>query len=216
MTYNERTEAEREFGCNTDAELDLLTAILHQNDILHHLPFLKAEHFALELHQKLFTACDRRISNGEKVTLFTVIDELGDRQAARQLLRHTHFCVAPVETARVIVDLANIRSLIEACQDVLTGFASDPSQTFPEVAGPINRVMQDSAASDGTKRQRGEADVIAEILEDMKTRKKPTSTGLSRLDGAMGGGLYAGRAYGFAARKKGWQDHIGQHDQLQT
>ena len=40
------------------------------------------------------------------------------------------------------------------------------------------------------------------ILAAMKSKKRPYSTGLRKLDEAMGGGLYPGKSYGFAARKK--------------
>jgi replicative DNA helicase len=44
--------------------------------------------------------------------------------------------------------------------------------------------------------------VIEDILADLKNVSKPFSTGLRKLDEAMGAGMFPGKSYGFAARKK--------------
>ena len=43
---------------------------------------------------------------------------------------------------------------------------------------------------------------ITSVLARLKDPGRCDSTGLSKLDNAMGGGLYAGKAYGLQARKK--------------
>jgi replicative DNA helicase len=49
---------------------------------------------------------------------------------------------------------------------------------------------------------KSDQEVTLEIIESIKNDDRPFSTGLSRLDKAMDGGMYPGKAYGICARKK--------------
>lgn len=194
---------------NIPAEQALLGAIFINNDTLFHVGALKSEHFAEPVHQRIFEAVSAMRRDGvvaDPLTLKTRFDEddtLKDIGGSEYLARLTGAAIGIINApdyADLVVELAQRRAVIEACQLAQEALESVDVKT-EEVAESLLREVE-RAFAETSIRLRNSYDVAAEILEDMKTCKAPISTGLIKLDAAMGGGLYPGRSYGFAARKK--------------
>lgn len=187
---------------NLELERDVLAVLLDQPEFFYHIPFVQAEHFQHPFHQALFSEIERRLAASEGLALPALAERMGEVKYLIGLRSRVLQVLSPMETARRVVELANIRRLLAACQGTLIKAQEDPAVSFAELAGGLQNEFQAVSAEEGTKRQRRDDQVTEAILERLKTRVSPTSTGLPKLDEAMGGGLYPGRSYGFAARKK--------------
>ena len=71
-----------------------------------------------------------------------------------------------------------------------------------EVAAEISRQVSDVVGVQEDGRFKDDMEITQEILDGVNQRREPYSTGIPKLDNAMGGGLQPGFSYGFAARKK--------------
>ena len=198
---------------NPSIEFQILGAIMSDNGILDHIPFLLEDHFATPAHQRIFSGIQAFVKQGKPANALTLRVHFADDPdlsavggaggyltGAMVDSIHVH---DPVYFAKYIVELAQRRALQDACAeaaDQLEVLDAGPpaeialklAQRFEEVARGFNG----PCFSNG----RDVADMILEKLKKPPTQA--TSTGMKRLDTAMGGGLYAGKAYGFAARKK--------------
>jgi replicative DNA helicase len=107
----------------------------------------------------------------------------------------------PVEIAQRLVDLSRKRDLIQTCEGMasLIRESEKPLQEYTsELLTEIERLNRENPIEEF----QNDAQVIEEILIDLKDERKPNGTGYRCLDEAMGGGLYPGKSYGFAAKKK--------------
>lgn len=65
-----------ESAVNFEAEQGVLAALLLNNDVFHAVTFLRAEHFAEELHRIIYEAIAARIADGRAATILTVAGDL--------------------------------------------------------------------------------------------------------------------------------------------
>lgn len=102
--------------------------------------------------------------------------------------------------ASTIRDLAQRRRFLDLVNEATVGVEdldTPSSEMFARLSGDIQRL----AAGDGRK-VRTKRQVSEEIATGLDEKAEAYWTDLRALDEAMGGGMYAGRMYGFAARKK--------------
>lgn len=198
---------------NLELEYALLGCIVIDNRMLDHLSFLDASHFYSQPHAAIYQAMRDLHAEGTPVTPFTLTlekDDLDTVSEAGGLVRYLSSAVAksgvlmqPLEEARELVRMAQKRAFIVSCQRYAES-ASDPSddRTADEHAALLNAELEAIIRGYGIAEFEDDFVVTEGILEDLKDQRKPYGTGLWKLDEAMGGGLYPGRSYGFAARKK--------------
>jgi len=194
-------------------EFNILGAIVNDNRLLDALSFLDETQFYSQQHSAIFSAMKALRESGEPITPFTVrLDEsnskladeaggvtryLGSAMASGRLLMN------PVEEARILTKLAQKRAFISSCQRYAESAANEFDQTSAEeyaalLGSDLEKIIRTGGVNDFVD----DFTVTEAILEDLKDHRQPYSTGLRALDETMGGGLYPGRSYGFAARKK--------------
>lgn len=170
---------------------------------------LKPEHFCHEMHRIIFEAVVEKIKeNGraEKAIFPPLLaDKIGAEAAAYLQKCLTHAVTAGTFNfdyyADRIIEAHHARMLLARCAAVKGLLESDS----PDVAAAIAelRSATESAMDDAMgDKFHDAASVTMALAMDMENNVTPYPTGLSLLDDAMGGGLYPGKAYGIAARKK--------------
>ncbi len=181
------------------------------NALLERIPFLQEEHFYSMPHGRLFTAITQKIQQGIPANPLTLRVQFendpdfaltGRGQYLTEALAAAIRVLAPIEHARYLCELAQRRSLHAACTHAANVLEADTEEPPAETAIKLAKEFEQVSRGFATPRIFDDYEIGAQILEDLKDQKRPHSTGLSRLDNAMGGGLYPGKAYGFAARKK--------------
>lgn len=193
---------------NIDLEQGLLGAVLTNNGAFHNVMELRAGHFFDSLHQRIFLALDDAISAGRSATPITLkghFDDPMEDDIAKYLMKIAVSSVHVIDIkdyARSIIELSQRRALYDACKEaqarVEMGHSEDPLKTAYDLA----QRFQEASVGFGAPVFMDDCEVVQAILEDLKNEVKPYPTGISALDFAMDGGLYPGKSYGFAARKK--------------
>lgn len=212
--------AEREEGAisgypagllNIELEQATLGTYLVNNDTMRLTMALKPEHFFEPLHQRIFSTfldCWGRGAGFSPITLkhqFDVDPSLVDIGGGAYLAKLAASAITVVniqDYARVLIELAQRRALFDACGEasnaIVTAKDDDPLQTALALA----QKFQDVSTGFDAPIFQDSYQIAEEILEDFKRDVRPYPTGLYDLDSAMDGGLFPGKSYGFAARKK--------------
>lgn len=198
---------------NLDAEQALLGAILVHNGALRHVtPKLAAEHFWEPVHRRIYEAILHLQDKGQIASPVTLkhyfdrdegLSEIGGGQYLARLAAAAVMVINVTDVSEVILDLALRRSLIGLCHTTLERLYHDTSWGIAsEVAAELSRRASDVIGIQEDGRFTDDHEVTKAILDRFKHERKPYSTGIDKLDACMGGGLYPGFSYGFAARKK--------------
>lgn len=194
-----------------EAEAAILGAILIDVGALYEcLGVLLPEHFSEPAHQRIFAAMLAQHATGTAPSAFTlkpVFEADPDLQAAgggKYLASLAGAAIAVLnirDIAAEIVKTYQRRNVILACRDAMRE-AFDGSVEPERMAESLMHSVHGVFSGSVGLCIKNNFEVGQEILRDLADKKQPYSTGLSRLDQAMGGGIYPGKSYGFAARKK--------------
>lgn len=194
-----------------EMEQSLLGKLIQSPELVNEISWFDQCQLSEPVHQRLFKEIKRRVANGEPCNatvmkpVFDSDPSLSDIGGGRYLFNLTstpHHAFTVEGIAREICEIQArfdvallCRSVMEASLDLNTGKAS-------ELISSLIASSQDLLGWRGTRRPKFDFEVIESLLEDLKQDLPSNSTGIPKLDNAMGGGLFAGKAYGFAARKK--------------
>jgi replicative DNA helicase len=188
-----------------DVEFALIGWILSNNRVMSVTGDLRADDFHSAPHADIYQAIEKLSRSGDDITPFTIAPLLERPDAYDDLggfnkyivgsFSHSLVYPLPASLAKHIVKLAKERRFIEACQNAV-------DMPLSEAALAVTRAANQATTSTSRTAMRTSREVACKIVDDMKTDVIPTSTGLRKLDEAMGGGLFTGKSYGFAARKK--------------
>ena len=194
---------------NIEAEQAILGALLMNNAALLLCNGLCAEDFAEPLHGRIYASIREvaRDAQASPITLKTRFDgdpalaTIGGASYLVKLCGRAGLALDVKALAEEISRLAVRRRIVADCRMAIIQL-EDPETRAEEVATMLSTAMQ--AVSSQTDRLRALPDfeVSAAVADDTRTAAACVSTGLQRLDECMAGGLYQGKAYGFAARKK--------------
>lgn len=197
---------------NLDAEQELLGAILLNNSVAVRLgSFLRSDHFYSDIHRAIYAAMEILIARGETADPVTLkayfengglLESMGGTKYLARLAGSATTVFNAEEYARVVVDLAQRREL----HSIASGAAENA--VAPEAATPAPDLIATTIAALvrlaglGLKPASTNAMVALEVVGDMQRSLPCYPTGIAGVDEAMGGGLYQGKCYGIAARKK--------------
>lgn len=196
----------------TMLEQSLLGSLLISNSRLGEVRgSIGGEYFTHPVHRRIFDAICRMVDEGRPanpVTLFPLFDDDEDLQQVggyKYLVRMAGAASSVIEAAdyaRAIADDHHANIMAEQCQIAAEKLAGGNSEEPAEEV--IRELLTDCDAflSKSSVQQQGKRGISTEILEDLYADTHAFSTGYSRLDRAMDGGLHPGKVYGFAARKK--------------
>jgi replicative DNA helicase len=197
---------------NISAEFNILGAIIASNELLEHIPFLQVEHFVSEPHQRIFLSIKRLIASGQRADIFSLGSMLdgdedlslagGTKKYLVSSLGQGGIEPFPIEIAKLIVRLAQRRALLGACSKAEAVIQENLTEDPAEIALTLAKEFEEVSRGFDSPQMFDDFQVTEQILESLKEEKKPYSTGIARLDECMDGGLYPGKAYGFAAKKK--------------
>lgn len=191
----------------------ILGCILLQPVLLKRLDFLHPDHFHSTAHAEIFAKMRQLHEDGEPISPFTVVPDAESVQALKitggvlpyfgGLISAANLVIDAEREARLLVGMAHKRDLIRACQTTIAAATNEADdRTAEEHTATLSSHLESVMKRCGGGGVQDDYEVTDAILKDMLDDRPPVSTGLPRLDTAMGGGLFPGRAYGFAARKK--------------
>ncbi|MZR30969.1 replicative DNA helicase [Sneathiella litorea] len=190
---------------NIDAEQDLLGAILVNNEAASKVTgFLKAEHFAEEVHRRIYDAATLLIERGEiadPVTLKSYFDrdealaDIGGSQYLARLAASATTIINADNYGRLIYDLAMRRELIQLGEEIVnTAYDSDleeTSQSQIENAEQKLFALAENGAHEGALMPvRFAVDEALKSIEEAFQRDGNlvgVTTGLKDMDGKLGG-----------------------------
>jgi replicative DNA helicase len=188
---------------NIEAEQAVLGALLVNNEAMLYIGQLRSENFYEPLHQQIFAVICDWFDKGQTVnpltlkTIFTADYKYLNNLAVNASL------VKDISTYySIIMDYARrrrMRDIFQEGQVVLSDFDNYKAE---DIAITASQKLQKSLSDADSKMFQNDAEVIESVLNDLKSDVTPYQTGYEKLDTAMAGGLYPGKSYGFAARKK--------------
>ena len=201
----------------TEIEQALLGAILVNGEALFMVGDLRPQHFAEPLHQRIFQAMLDRNGRGEAIDFITMARQFaadpsiaasGNPKYLSQLAGYASRVIRPADYAREITLAYSARAMLEIFQQAAHRIAAQdepPDLIAAQVASSLEKLTTE------TDRQfiQSSYDVGTQIIQDLKDDVRPDSTGIAKLDEAMGGGLYPRKVYGVAARMKVGKTTLG-------
>jgi replicative DNA helicase len=190
-----------------NVEAQMIGAVLMNGALLAKAGFLKPEDFAIDVHQTFWGVIKHMTGKGMVATPNSVAAHLATAgDGTRDYLRD---CAAMGEgiPARTIEDMAghlkdlSLRRTLIAVSDEMKrkaeNFDALADEVLAETIGDVQRL-----AGDGLKRGVSKREAALAAVEQMKGGLPCYPTHLETLDMVMGGGMFAGKCYGVAARKK--------------
>ena len=201
----DRIPTGRDLPFDEDIEAILLGSILADNTLLEHLDFLKAEHFAIRLHQKIYDAIKDQTGRGRRADASTVrpllagdtdLKEAGDDYIGYLAQQFFPAAIA-VDYARSVAALGVLRETIQTAADVIKT-ASDPGAVRDASAVARTAGEHLMALADGmtvgdrktrwTTAEAGKASLASiEFAYRNKGQITGVPTGIRDLDKFMGG-----------------------------
>lgn len=191
--------------CDLDMEFGLIGWILANNKVMSVIGDLRADDFYSSAHADIFQAIEKLNRKGDGITPFTIAPLLENPELFEDFggvnkylagsFSHSLAFPMPYLLGPHLVKLANERRFSEACEKAV-------DMPVAEAAALVTRAATEATSSKDRLSLKDSKSVSVDICEDMKSDVVPYSTGLKKLNEAMGGGIYTGKSYGFAARKK--------------
>lgn len=197
---------------NLEAEQALLGALLCSNLVLRQTQELDPLDFFEPVHQRIYAAILESIAADKTANPVTLKPQF-DQDAALSgigggaYLAKLAGCASMVldyrQLAQTLRELAMFRRIYALCSESLFAIGERWHEKKPEEClGNLIADLQKIGTSSASLKPKTDIDVAREILQDQSTVRACYPSNLRRLDDAMGGGFYAGRFYGFAARMK--------------
>lgn len=194
---------------NPDAEAGIIGYLMTENRMLERIPFLAPEHFGHPFHAHIFGQMQRMIPSGKEANAMTLKEHLPPGMDAQEGMNYliamynSALGVTMAERhARHVVELAQRRALHRACMEAAAVLESDPNEPPAETALQLAEQFDRVSRGFGLPVMEDDFTVAEQILRDLEGGAEAFDSGMCKLNEAMGGGFYPGKAYGFAARKK--------------
>lgn len=197
---------------NVDAEQELLGAMLINNGVVTKVSaFLKADHFYSDAHRAIFEAIRAVMADGtiaNPVTLKAyferdaMLESVGGTAYLARLATSATTVINATDYAKIVVDMAQRREAHAIGQTLAE------SAIAPEIDAPAPMLIAEAMgrltalAGQGPQPALDNGMVALQVAEEMDKPLPCYSTGIRGFDEALGGGLYEGKCYGIAARKK--------------
>lgn len=204
MTYSDFT--------NLEAEQNLLGLILVNNSNYWKAAHLAGEDFFEPVHQRIFARCQKTLEAGEIVTplllkeQFDLDPALKDLGGSKYLMKLAKSVLNALDQVESLVELILKNSrfrgihavLTQALVDINTSDKKEPAELVARACMELEQAVNDARGKDAVT----DNEILMKMIEDSAKPVRMFSTGLWKLDEAMGGGMIAGKAYGFGATKK--------------
>jgi replicative DNA helicase len=192
---------ERDWPAERDSEQLIIAAALSDNSLAITLD-LAPEEFGDALHQRLWGHARAVVAAGRAFSIGPIVKQMPELEAYLRMLIDSaayakHFADVPM-CVKIVKEAALRRRLRELALG-LAEQLEDPSETPEELLAAFIGGAGKMAARPTSRTKRA---VAERIVRDLMRPAPYFETGLAGLDRAIGGGAFAGKLYGFAARKK--------------
>ncbi len=206
VNFQSKTETMQPIG-NETAEQGLLGAILSNIEWLYRLPpDFDAKHFSNQLHASIYQEICKDADAGKTPTPITLRGRFG-AENDRYLIQLAASAIAVVDIkneADVVIDAYRRREIVAHCQNAIQkALDLGADVEAGEIVASLHSSLDEVNSGKSRYQVSSEQQVTMRIVERLTQGEIPrSSTGLSVLDAAMDGGMYAGKLYGLVARKK--------------
>jgi replicative DNA helicase len=181
-------------------ERELLGWMMGNNSEVLSADSLKPEVFSQEAHRLIAEDIFKKLNSGLPANPITLAALLPEEQGYLvECLGSSIVCYNPRGWVRTLEQENQREALHELCTNAL---ASSVDGVPEEIAGKIIDSVTAIMKSTSGVVIRNSYQVSESIIESLKDLPPSYLTGIAKLDSAMGGGLFSGKSYGFAARKK--------------
>lgn len=189
--------------CNFEAEAELLGGLLIFNEAIADVQtWLKADHFSDEVNAIVYNAILSCHAAGEVSNPITLRGKVnGNEKYLVSLLANASPTTNTKGYGQIIYSLWQKRQIALWCGEAIASLTNEdvmPDEVAAKLVGNVN----DLGSADKKRQVVNGSDLVQQVIDDMNNQVRPYSTGMDRLDAAMGGGLHPGLTYGFGARKK--------------
>jgi replicative DNA helicase len=187
---------------NLEVEQAFLGAAFADNRIFQSQGHLRPDAFADLAHADIWRMGRKMVDEGHEATPATLAGRIQGVDGGTL----AHIAASMVTTfnapayAEQIADLANRRELVSLVEESLSNI-TDFDRPGDEILSGVVSELQ-AIIGEGSRRAVSKRDVVRTMLGTIDAELPCFPTGLPGLDKAMGGGLFAGKLYGIAARKK--------------
>lgn len=188
-----------------DAEYQLIGWALCNPDVIKHVGFLEDQAFYYGLHAEIWHVIKVLGDQGKPISPFTIkpLLKYTPKEELDTCLEYmaksvpaSLLMLSPIHGAAYLDELLKKRQLLDALNDISPNDSSEIN--FGKLAKAMSSISEKSPNGDFEDNLM----VADQIIKDLQDKRLPYATGLKKLDTAMDGGLYSGKSYGFAARKK--------------
>lgn len=169
---------------------------------------LRPEDFAYPVHGRIWATILDLSRDGEEISPLTVaqrfkndgdLEEAGGERYIPSLAMMSKDRGLAESAAELVRDLANRRRVVAMADDVARraeDFGTSSDEMILGLVGELQKIAMGNRTG-RTKREVAES-IVAGLEKDLPCY----SSGIPELDRVMGGGMFAGKLYGIAARKK--------------
>jgi replicative DNA helicase len=189
---------------NIDTEYALIGHVLCNNEIIGRLTKISPDDFYSQQHSDIWKAMQTIFHAENSISPFTILPLLPNPKIFRDAGGAINYLAGsiswtithpyPADQEVYLIGLAQQRRLEHACRSI-GGDPKDSARILMDAAESVMNEAPTDTIFDNFQ-------ITENILNDLKENKKPDNTGFKSLNEAMGGGLYPGKSYGVAARKK--------------
>jgi len=195
-----------------EAEQSLIGACLTNNSgFIHVSGVLEPDHFYHPAHQiiwkKMVELFNEKIEVRPETLLFSpemeeLLKEVGGVKVYIPKMQAAAIAVINIrDYADLVVQLADARKLKDACLEAIEKL-EQTDQNPREIVSDLEKSLHGLDDAGDNRKFMTDLQVVDLIIDDIKLDRRPIKTGINSLDDAMGGGLFTGFSYGFAAKKK--------------
>lgn len=194
---------------NSEAEQIVVARVLLCPKDWARLGYLKPEDFGYVGHARIWRELGAMVRDGTDISPVTVAHRLAQEQAiasaggsryVTDLACNAIGILASEAAAELVRDLSLRRQLRDRTHQALEELGGQDVSAH-EMLGGIIRDLEAMMAH-GPRKGRSKREVAEALVTGLAEPVPCYSTGLAGLDKILGGGLFTGKLYGFAARKK--------------
>ncbi|MBE0532639.1 MAG: hypothetical protein IH626_17585 [Rhodospirillales bacterium] len=194
---------------NVQAEQIVIGGVMLYPRVSKRFTYLRSDDFAFAGHDRIWREIDALRRQGQEASPISLaqrlvdageLEDVGGEKYIRELASQVIPSSSAEAAAELVRDLSNRRRLV-AIAEAAARDAGNFDRSGDELVAALVRDLQ-RLAGDGVRQGQSKREVAEAIVAGLGKALPCYSTGIPSLDEAMGGGLFAGKLYGVAARKK--------------
>ena len=192
-----------------EIEQQIISAMFRNNELIDKLAFLQADDFYFPLHKEIWQHSQAAFAHNNITTALSLKSALEQSRYLKDAGGATYLAklatLIPVannwvDLAKLLIDMRQKREIEAFAKELIERVAArTPVEHVADMVAFAEKILESEANSGFLNGYQ-----VSELIEsEMKADSKPIQTRIGyKLDECMDGGIYRGKSYGFAARKK--------------